>query len=180
MKRSDLEHVLWAAASISHDPDVLIIGSQSVLGSMDESRLPPVATGSMEVDVAFFDDADNRKSDMVDGAIGELSPFHEEHGYYAQGVSVSTAKLPRGWRDRLVIIETDASRPGRGNCLEPHDCVISKLLAGREKDYAFAAALLKEGLVERDVLEERLAEVEDVETIVIDRVRRWLSAIAEP
>ena len=103
MKRSDLEHVLWAAPSIADDPNVLVIGSQSVLGSVDEKRLPPVATESMEVDVAFFDADDNLKSDMVDGAIGELSPFHETHGYYAQGVSVSTAKLPRGWRDRLVV-----------------------------------------------------------------------------
>jgi hypothetical protein len=117
VKRADLEHVLWAAASIAYDPDALVIGSQSVLGSMDESRIPPVATASMEVDVTFFDDSDNLKSDMVDGAIGELSPFHEKHGHYAQGVSVNTAKLPRGWRDRLVVIETDASRPGRGNCL---------------------------------------------------------------
>jgi hypothetical protein len=36
------------------------------------------------------------KADKVDGAIGELSTFHETSGYYAQGVSVSTAILPSG------------------------------------------------------------------------------------
>jgi hypothetical protein len=85
----------------------------------------------MEVDVAFFDDSENLKSDMVDGAIGELSPFHETCGYYAQ------------------------------------------------KDYAFAAALLKEGLVDRTVLVERLAAVEDVEPSATDRVRRWLATFFE-
>ena len=96
MRRSDLEHILRAAATIADVRDVLIIGSQAILGTLDEDALPPVTTLSMEADVAFFDDDDNHKSDLVDGAIGELSPFHEMYGYYAQGVSVSTATLPRG------------------------------------------------------------------------------------
>jgi hypothetical protein len=31
----------------------------------------------MEADVAFRDDSDASKADAVDGAIGELSQFHE-------------------------------------------------------------------------------------------------------
>jgi hypothetical protein len=64
------------------------------------------------VDVAFFEDPEDRKADQVDGAIGELSPFHETFGYYAQGVSVATAVLPDGWRDRLVRVDTPSSAPG--------------------------------------------------------------------
>jgi hypothetical protein len=71
--------------------------------------------------VTFFDDAGDAKSDRVDGAIGELSLFHETYGYYAQGVSVSTATLPAGWRERVIIVETESTAPGRGHCLEPHD-----------------------------------------------------------
>ena len=134
MRREQLEHVLRAASQIADDSDVLVIGSQSVLGAIPEDRLPPAATASIEVDVAFFDDPDDRKADRVDGAIGELSPFHETFGYYAQGVSVSTAVLPDGWRDRLVVVETAGTAPGRGYLLDPHDCVVSKLVAGREKD----------------------------------------------
>lgn len=33
---------------------------------------------------------------MIDGSIGELSPFHETFGYYAQGVDETTAVLPEG------------------------------------------------------------------------------------
>ena len=68
--REQLEHVLRAACQIAGDPNVLIIGSQAALGAIPEDRLPREATASMEVDVAFFDDPDNRKSDQVDGAIG--------------------------------------------------------------------------------------------------------------
>ena len=41
---------------IAEDPNVLVIGSQSILGSYSENELPPEATGSMEVDTAFFSD----------------------------------------------------------------------------------------------------------------------------
>ena len=102
MRREQLEHVLRAASQIADDPDVVVIGSQSILAAIPENHLPLEATSSMEVDVAFFDDPDNRKSDQVDGAIGELSPFHEMNGYYAQGVSVSTATLPRAFADALI------------------------------------------------------------------------------
>ena len=84
----------------------------------------------------------------MDGAIGELSQFHETYQYYAQGVSTSTAVLGPGWEDRLVVFENASTRPGRGLCLDPHDCVAAKLVAGRDKDFEFAAALLREELVD--------------------------------
>jgi hypothetical protein len=67
--REQLEHVLRAASQIADDPDVLVIGSQSVIGMIPEDRLPAAATASIEVDVAFFDDPDDRKADQVDGAM---------------------------------------------------------------------------------------------------------------
>lgn len=68
-------------------------------------------------------DPDGSRADAVDGAIGELSRFHQEFHYYPHGVELSTARLPVGWRDRLVVLDTANTRPGRGLCLEPHDLV---------------------------------------------------------
>jgi hypothetical protein len=175
MRRDQLEHVLRAASQIAGDREVLVIGSQSVLGSIPEERLPPEATASIEVDVAFFDDPDERKADQVDGAIGELSLFHETFGYYAQGVSVSTAVLPAGWGDRLVVAETANTAPARGLLLDPHDCVVSKLVAGREKDHLFAGALIRHGLIDAAVLAERV-ETLDVPDAVRQRLRNWISS----
>ncbi|WP_432831416.1 DUF6036 family nucleotidyltransferase [Dactylosporangium sp. CA-092794] len=174
MKREQLEHVLRAASHVAGDPEILVIGSQAILGGIPEHRLPPAATASMEVDVAFFDDPDDFKADQVDGAIGELSPFHDEFGYYAQGVSVSTATLPAGWRDRLVLVDTAGTRPGRGYLLEPHDCVVSKLVAGREKDLAFAAALLEAGLIDPAVIAERIGTL-NVAPALLQRLRSWIA-----
>lgn len=175
MKRGQLEHVLRAASKIAKERDVLVIGSQSVLGAIPEHRLPDEAVASIEVDVAFLDDADETKADLVDGAIGELSPFHETYGYYAQGVSVTTATLPRGWRERLVPVESAATAPGRGLCLEPHDCVVAKLVAGRHKDVVFADALIRADLVSVATLAERVDALSDVHPATLDRVHRLLA-----
>jgi hypothetical protein len=73
-------------------------------------------------------------SDRIDGAIGELSPFHETHGYYAQGVSPTTATLPEGWQGRLVPLQNANTGGAVGLCLDVHDLVLSKYAANREKD----------------------------------------------
>jgi hypothetical protein len=172
-RRDHLEHVLRAASRIAEDPNVVVIGSQSILGSLPEDRLPAQATASMEVDVAFFDDPDEAKADVVDGAIGELSTFHETFGYYAQGVSVTTVVLPDGWQERVAVVETPATAPGRGLCLEPHDCVLSKLAAGREKDYAFAGALADAGLIDVQVLASRLARL-PADPRAVERIDQWI------
>jgi hypothetical protein len=82
MTREQLAHVLHEVAKIVGDREVLVIGSQSILGSYPEGELPLEATGSMEVDTAFLTDPDGAKADLVDVNIGELSEFHEEYGYY--------------------------------------------------------------------------------------------------
>jgi hypothetical protein len=56
VNRDQLAHVLRAVARIAGDSDILVIGSQSILGSYPEDALPPQATGSMEVDTAFLTD----------------------------------------------------------------------------------------------------------------------------
>jgi hypothetical protein len=129
MRRDQLEHILRAAADVAGSPDVVVIGSQAILGSFDETQLPDAAVASIEADIAFLDDPAGERSDTVTGAIGELSQFHETFGVYAEGVSVTTATLPMGWRDRVVLLDTPNTQPGRGICLEPHDLAASKLVA---------------------------------------------------
>jgi hypothetical protein len=156
MTREELIHILRAASRIAEDENVLVIGSQSILGTYTEDELPDAAVASMEADIAFFDDDDNAKSDAVDFEIGEDSRFHELNGYYAQGVGVTTATLPLGWQLRVQRIEDESALPGRGICLEKHDLVVSKLFAGRPKDFEFADALAGADLIEAGVLHERV------------------------
>jgi hypothetical protein len=176
MTRDELAHILRSASRIVGEQDIVVIGSQSILGSFTDSELPGPAIASIEPDLAFLDDPDNAKADKVDGAIGEDSQFHATFGYYGQGVSVTTAMLPTGWRDRVVVFANADTQPGRGLCLDPHDLVVSKLAAGREKDFEFAAALLRAGLIDAAVLSERaetLGTVPGVRRRVVERIQAF-------
>lgn len=139
---------------------MFVIGSQSIHGSYPDGNLPDEATRSREVDIGFFNDPGGRKADLLEGAIGEDSDFDRTHNFYVDGVDLTTATLPHGWWDRLVDVENANTGGARGRCLEPHDCVVSKLVAGREKDYAFAGALLRARLVHADVLLGRVEQTE--------------------
>ena len=174
MNRQQLAHLVRAASTIVNDGEIVVIGSQAVLGSLDADALPEEATLSVEADFAFFDDPDHDKADRVDGALGEYSQFHLTYQYYAQGVELHTAVLPHGWEERLVTFARDDTSPGAAKCLEVHDLVISKLVAGREKDLTFTQALMAHGIVDPALLLARARTVDRPAAVV-----RRLAALIE-
>src|SRR5207253_5713772 len=103
MTRSELEHIIRAAGAIARDREIVVIGSQAVLGQYPDA--PAALLASMEADVFPLNHPE--RADKIDGAIGEGSRFHEQFGYYAQGVGESTATLPKGWRKRLVRVRNE-------------------------------------------------------------------------
>jgi hypothetical protein len=111
----------------------------------------------MEADI-FALDAEEL-SDLIDGAIGEGSAFHETFGYYAQGVDSTTAKLPAGWKSRLVRIQSRETNDRVGYCLDPVDLFLAKCVANREKDRDFNRALLAHGIVALQVAVQRASEL---------------------
>lgn len=118
--------------------------------------------------------------DLIDGTIGEASPFQRAFGYYAHGVDESTAMLPEGWRDRLILVTGENTRLVRGWCLETHDLAIAKYAAGREKDLEFTSALTRHAMVDRDVLEQRLASTPldpEVRSVVSRRIQADFSGL---
>ena len=156
MTRSELEHVIRAAGAIAKDREIVVIGSQAILGEYPDA--PPALLASMEADVFPLNHPE--RAERIEGAIGEGSRFHEEFGYYARAVSESTATLPKGGRRRLVRIENENTAGVAGLCLDAHDLAIAKYVAGREKDLAFTAALARHGLVGRKKLLDRLAQTD--------------------
>ena len=71
MTRLNLEHIIWAAGAISDDPDIIVIGSQSVLGQFPDASAELLV--SLEADV--YPKNKPELSDLIDGSIGEGSPF---------------------------------------------------------------------------------------------------------
>jgi hypothetical protein len=156
MTREQLEHIIRACSTIVEDDELVIIGSQSILGQFPKA--PEELLISNEADI--YPRNYPERADIVDGTIGELSPFHQTFGYYAQGVGEHTATLPEGWQQRLIPIHNARTRGATGWCLEVHDLVVSKYAANREKDREFVRAVIRHGLVEREVLERRLSHTE--------------------
>jgi hypothetical protein len=168
MTRAELEHVLRAAGAITGELEWVIVGSQAILGAVPNA--PRDLLASQEADV-YAPDSETA-SDLIDGSIGEKSPFHESFGYYAHGVGPRTAILPSGWRERAVIIESPSTGGVTGVCPAPADLAISKLAAGREKDRAFVASLLRHGLVHLNELRQLLSELDpEVASRVESRLR---------
>lgn len=93
---------------------------------------------------------------LIEGSIGELSPFHQTFGFYVDGVDIESIVLPDGWRDRTVKVENANTDGVRGLCLDPTDLAVSKLAAGRPKDLAFVQVLIREAIVTPTELRERI------------------------
>ena len=154
MQRPQLEHIIRAAAGITGATEIVVIGSQAVLGQFPEA--PAGLLVSIEADVFTFRSPDD--ADLIDGSIGEGSPFHQTFGYYAHGVAEETAILPADWRDRLIKVQNANTGNGCGLCLEVHDLAVAKLAAGREKDASFVAELLRHKLASAALIKSRLRQ----------------------
>lgn len=143
MRRHELEHILRAAGSIAGVRSFYVVGSQAILASTATPSV--ILDQSVEADIWPADDPE--KADLIDGTIGEMSPFHDTFGYYAHGVGPETAVLPAGWKSRVVALCNENTNGVTGLCLHPVDLAIAKLAAGRDKDLAFVSEMLKSKLV---------------------------------
>lgn len=186
MRFEDLEHIVRAAATLLDDQGLLdpeeqefvIVGSAAILVLAYDYSLPTMATRSDEADVVPPNDPDGTKATIIDAVIGELSPFHDAYGYYAQGVGEDTAWLPIGWRDRVIPFEAPSILvTGHGLAIERHDLAASKLAAGRPKDFEFVDALIAAGILDVPTIRQRLDAIPPGpgRPAKIAAARKWLA-----
>lgn len=174
MQRPHLEHIIRAATGITGATEFVVIGSQAILGQFPQA--PEELLVSIEADV--FSLRAEADSDLIDGSIGEGSPFHQTFGYYAHGVGAKTAVLPEGWRERLIPMRNENTGGGAGLCLEVHDLAVSKLVAGREKDVAFVTGLLRHRLAKAETIRARITQtplVMERRELCLARLNRLMS-----
>jgi hypothetical protein len=165
MKKQQVDHVLRAAGRITGEKEFVIIGSQSLHGTLPDVADEIVA--SAEVDLIAKGDA--TRTEWLN-AIGQDSPFHEEFGYYADPVEETTATLPKGWKNRLVTLPPGDTDGVKGLCLDPHDLAIAKYIARREKDLLFTRDLARRRIVSRKRLLDLLRQT-PLPELVRDRVQ---------
>lgn len=184
MNRDEFFHLLRASSQIiegqrsmrginveRYPARILVLGSQSILGSWHEDYLPPETTYSTEMDIAFlptetdqifFEEPAQEFADYIDGNIGEGTWFQEQFDIYAQGVEEKTAILPEGWQTRLIEVRgRDHGISSIVLCLDPYDLCVGKLARLEEKDRRYIAALVDSGDITVEGLAERLGMVRD-------------------
>jgi hypothetical protein len=174
MQRSQLEHILRAAAGITGASEFVVIGSQALHAQVVDA--PPECLVSMEADLFTF--RSPQDAELIDGSIGEASPFHRTFGYYAHGVGEETAVLPDGWKSRLARLRSPNTGEATGLCLDIHDLAVSKLVAGRDKDLNYLAALFRRGILSGTIAADRLAStrLDDATRVLCTRRLHELSA----
>ena len=172
MTRDQLEHAIRAACDVSGDTELYIFGSQAILGEFPNA--PADLRASVEVDVQ----PRNRPEavDAIDGNLGELSMFHQTHGFYVHGVSIEAAILPEGWQIRTHQVRDRHSTQGNvGHCLESHDLAASKLAAYRDKDRDFVRTLLIEQMIDPEILLYRVELLPLADEVKL-RLSKWIKA----
>lgn len=176
MTRDELEHAIRAACDVADDDEVWVFGSQAILGQFEDA--PEELRASVEVDVAPVNK--EAKTIDIDANLGELSAFHQAHGFYVHGVSIEAAVLPKGWEQRAKKVSNANTGWKTGLCLEAHDLAVSKLVAFRPKDLDFVRVLLTEELVSARKLLLRIGQLTDdarAPETHRDRMRDWVKGL---
>jgi hypothetical protein len=155
MRRAELEHVIRAAATVAEDTEIVVIGSQSILGQFPDA--PASLLVSREADV--YPRNHPERIDEIDGSLGDGSYFDSTYGYYAHAVGPETATLPAGWERRLIAVRSPNTGGATGWCLEVHDLLLSKCAAGRERDWEFVEDALSHRLADAGELRKRAVDL---------------------
>ncbi len=145
MRLNSIDHILRSAAAITGHSEFVIVGSAAIIARL-HGNVPEPMTLTPEVDIYAFK-APNLEdlSDLIDGSIGQDSQFHATFGYFADGVSPETSKMPADWLERAIRYESPGCLGALAIVPEENDIALAKMVAWREKDIAW----LKEGVSAR-------------------------------
>ena len=172
MTYEEFLHAVRAAAVVADVEELLVFGSQAILALNPD---PPIELRqSVELDVVPLRHPE--RSDVIDGTLGELSPFHQAHGFYVHGVGIEIATFPALWEERRFRIVL-GQPPVTVVCPEIHDLAASKLAAGRDKDFNYVTVLIDNNLVSTQKLLRRVGRL-SIEGEHRQRLRAWIGAVA--
>ena len=175
--KADIAHILQAAAGVTGRDTFVIVGTGAVIAQLDTVPLDLMET--REVDLYVPDDRDGYGiSDLIDGSIGEGSPFDEAFGYHAHGVGARTACLPDDWPARAVRYDLPKLPDVVCLCPEANDIALSKLCAWRDKDRAWLDAGLTGGVLSLDAMEARAGSITNPNAPDAGEIARRLAVLS--
>lgn len=180
MQRADIDHIIRAASDVTGEREFVVIGSQAILGNHTDDEFPADLLVSMEADL--YPPKAPEKADLIDGNLGDGSLFHRSFGYYAHGVGPTTAKAPAGWEKRLIEVpiagRVGSTEESTAMFMEMHDIVLSKCVAGRERDWDYAREAMRHDLVTLEGLRAGIAML-PIPELDQQHIEMMLEALAE-
>ncbi len=75
-------------------------------------------------------------------------------------------------------VENENTFGAIGWCLEPHDRAVSKLIAGRDKDFDFVGVMVAAKIVNAGVIQERIKGTV-ADPIFLQRASGWVERLSE-
>lgn len=115
----------------------------------------------------------NRIRTEINKKLGVFSQFQIGHGFYADALGLATVILPTGWQERLQNLK-DESGNTIAKTAEIHDIAVSKLIAGREKDFIFLKELFSREYVSFESFFERVNLIKEMpqSEVLIQRLEK--------
>lgn len=157
MKKWQLLDLIRRVHELTNINEPVIVGSHCLFAVTDQ--IPPVVDRSVEADFLVAQHGIEVR-DKVGDELGITSGFYEAHGYYADPLGLATVVLVPGWETRLQPL-ADETGTIVARCLELHDVAVSKLMAGRDKDFVFLDALWESQLISLPTLMKRAALIRE-------------------
>ena len=149
MRKSQLEEVIRAASALAQRKEFVLFGSQTIHAITDT---PPVEVLiSRECDVWLNEEP--ALQELLKRELGADSPYRNANGFYLDPLPPDLPEVPPGWEERLASWKVGDINV---RCLEIHDLIVTKLAAGRLKDYEFIAAVLMGKLARVDEVVRRI------------------------
>jgi len=166
MQRDQFNDLLLRAAEVCGRKELIIFGSQSVHAITTSP--PPEVLISIECDVWLRNEPEIAA--RLTTELGKNSAAANTLGLYADPLPPDLPLVPTGWEKRLVPYQI---RDVIARCLEIHDLIVSKLSAGRLKDYEFIAAVVMAKLARADEVARRIQSFPDPHTqaVLLARLR---------
>ena len=171
MQREQFQELVARAARLGGQSGLVVLGSQAVHAL---STTPP-AEVLLSVECDLWLGHDSAAASRIEVELGKNSAFAKAAGVYADPLPPDLPTLPEGWEQRLVTYQGGEVAV---RCLEIHDLIVSKLAAGRLKDYEFTASVLTGKLARADEVIRRIQTFRDPHTqaVLLARLRIAIEA----
>lgn len=166
-----LQALFSEASRLTKHREFVVVGSLSILGIVQGSRIP--AQMLVSIDVDCYTKADPERIFDLAKALGAGSAFEEKHGFYLDPVSPDLPMLPDGWQHRLVPVELKEDIVV--HFLEPNDAAVSKYARGEPRDREWIRAGLKAGILSAPIIESRFRQTPFFDAAERERAYRALA-----